>query len=238
MVFAFAFMYFAVYSDNPDLTFDNLGEATLTSFSYFFSGPEITWKYWTIDITFGFVIVVVLLNVVIAIVSTSWEHATSDGSRLFYRYRLDYFFEIQALKSFLSLFCIKTGESAGALRHRNVEFKDIVNEGACIDWESIEKSNFAGRFIVTCRMWFTWSRNLAVILLGFFTFGLTWTQLTCLYFFGSTLRQTVSKKDDGLGEKLAMMESANKSAKKNEELLQTIKAQLDVLMSTRSLTSR
>ena len=57
----------------------------------FFSGSDDTDD--ALDVFFGFIAIVVLLNVVIAIVSESWENAADRAIGLFWRFRLEFLCE-------------------------------------------------------------------------------------------------------------------------------------------------
>ena len=271
MLFMFGFMYFAMYSgtNNPDLEdfhFDSLGKSTLEVFGFFYSGPEITWEFWPLDIAFGAIMVVVLLNVVIAIVSSAWEDATSEGSRLFYTYRVDYYFELQAIRKFLFGSCSRpmqtpepnssdnedeqnskdTGSRINQtlLCHREVSLTDLVTEGIvgrrneCIQ----RATSFCGRVLTTLMLWSVWIKNILFILLGFLTCGITWSESVRLYFFGGTLLHHCTDDSGGGGngndtttktieEKIAKMETRiGNNTKDNEEMVQELKAQLDVIL--------
>jgi hypothetical protein len=64
----------------------------LTTFSSFVGEPAKAQNW--LDILFGIVIVIVLLNVVIAIVSREWDDATREATKIFWQYRLDFLQEI------------------------------------------------------------------------------------------------------------------------------------------------
>ena len=258
-------MYFAMYTgkNDPDIEgfyFDSLGKSTLEMFGFFYSGPEITWKFWPLDIAFGAIMVIVLLNVVIAIVSSEWEDATSEGSRLFYTYRVDYYFELQAIRNFLFGSCslpwkiseprkdTNTRIYPAFLCHREVSLTDLITEGIvgrrneCIQ----RATSFCGRVFTTLMLWSVWIKNILFIIFGFVTCGITWSESVRLYFFGGTLlhhcNDSVAGGNDStaknIEEKIMKMEARiGNSTKESEEMVQELKAQLGVILEHIKATS-
>ena len=94
----FAFMFFVdrygyPVDDVSGLNYETLWDSFLSVFSSFVGDPPNA-ENW-LDILYGIVIVIVLLNVVIAIVSQQWEDATDQASKTFWQYRLDFLQEIR-----------------------------------------------------------------------------------------------------------------------------------------------
>ena len=100
-LFAFSFMYYVQESDsnayydpmphsspNP---FYPLIESFKTTYTPFASGPEGNDTF--LDFLFGFTIIIVLLNVVIAVVTEAWEDASAEADAAFWNYRLDLILE-------------------------------------------------------------------------------------------------------------------------------------------------
>lgn len=106
VVFSFAFMFFMLgfddetcaIPDSEDATFCQLNQSILTTFNFFYSGPDQT-SSWMMDIIFGLVVVVILLNVVIAIVSDAWEESKKRIGVVFWTYKLDFLAEVESLSS-------------------------------------------------------------------------------------------------------------------------------------------
>ena len=86
---AFSFMYFVDRYDpngsvdNGDDSYQSLLDSFLSVFSSFVGEPARA-ENW-LDIFFGIVTVVILLNIVIAIVTSEWDDATRKASRVFWR---------------------------------------------------------------------------------------------------------------------------------------------------------
>jgi hypothetical protein len=64
----------------------------LTTFSSFVGGSAQAQNW--LDILFGIITVIILLNVVIAIVSREWDDDIWEASKIFWQYRLDFLQEI------------------------------------------------------------------------------------------------------------------------------------------------
>ncbi|CAJ1962139.1 unnamed protein product [Cylindrotheca closterium] len=94
-LFAFAYMYFV---QNQGLEgYETLGRSFLTVFDSFVSGRNEAADAVdanVLDVVFGIVIVVVLLNVVIAIVGKVWDEATTKAARVFWQYRFGFFEDV------------------------------------------------------------------------------------------------------------------------------------------------
>jgi hypothetical protein len=87
---AFAFMFFVERNDDED--YATLLASFLSTFTAFVGEPSKSQNW--LDVFFGIVTVVVLLNVVIAIISREWDDATRDASAVFWQYRLNFLFEV------------------------------------------------------------------------------------------------------------------------------------------------
>mmetsp|Transcript_44042 Transcript_44042/g.106195 ORF Transcript_44042/g.106195 Transcript_44042/m.106195 type:complete len:309 (-) Transcript_44042:422-1348(-) len=89
---AFAYMYYVSYNDIEG--FETLTESFLTVFVFFVGGPG--GAVGLLDIIFGVVTVVGLLNVVIAIVSNAWDDATepTNARLVFWSFRIHYFHDV------------------------------------------------------------------------------------------------------------------------------------------------
>ena len=83
-------------NDDDDAPFCTLVDSTLTTLTFFYSGPERTGTWW-LDLLFGLMAVVILLNVVIAIVSDAWAETQEEAIQAFWRYRINYLIENSAL---------------------------------------------------------------------------------------------------------------------------------------------
>jgi hypothetical protein len=69
----------------------NITECYAWTLGGFFSGSEETNT--VLDVLFGVIAIVVLLNVVIAIVSEAWETAQERALNLFWKFRLEFLSE-------------------------------------------------------------------------------------------------------------------------------------------------
>ena len=94
MLVFFAFMYhvYRFEEEDQEVLYRSFDEAFFSTFSSFVGEPARA-ENW-LDIVFGVVTVVILLNVVIAIVSKGWDDATREASSAFWMYRLDFLQEI------------------------------------------------------------------------------------------------------------------------------------------------
>jgi hypothetical protein len=90
---AFSFMYYI--QNFGDEGYETFKDAFYSIFTQFFGGPEGATG--PLDLIFGILSVVILLNVVIAIVSTSWENAVDTSLILLCKYRLELLRQVDAL---------------------------------------------------------------------------------------------------------------------------------------------
>lgn len=92
LAFAFGFMVQDDCKDDKesDEKIDLLGCYGYT-LEGFFSGSEHTSDL--LDVVFGFVAIIVLLNVVIAVVSDAWDSAANEAINLFWKFRLEFLCE-------------------------------------------------------------------------------------------------------------------------------------------------
>jgi len=123
------------------------------------------------------------------------------------------------------------------LCHREVSLTDLINEGIvggrneCIQ----RATSFVGRVVTTLMLWSVWIKNVLLIILGFVTCGITWSESVRLYFFGGTLlvRCDDSNNRDctDFDDKVAKMETRlGNDTRANEEILQELKGQLDAIL--------
>ena len=82
-------------TNDGDLSFCTFGDSLFSTYALFVGGIEMaelasTTAMKVISITFGFFVAVILLNVVIAIVSNSWDSVTEEGKEVFWNYRLQF----------------------------------------------------------------------------------------------------------------------------------------------------
>lgn len=112
MIYGFSFAFFVFQYDPEECDVDNvnddgttedgdapfctLTDATLTTLTFFYSGPDRTDTWW-LDLLFGLMAVVVLLNVVIAIVSDAWADTQEEAVQAFWRYRINYLIDNSAM---------------------------------------------------------------------------------------------------------------------------------------------
>lgn len=89
LAFAYAFLILGRVAENVN---GRRGETIIDAYMFtlegFFNGPQQTKEI--IDILFGIVAVIILLNVVIAIVSNAWDTAVSNVGTVFWEFRLMY----------------------------------------------------------------------------------------------------------------------------------------------------
>ncbi len=94
---------FLDYDDHPNCQ-DNFGTCLLFVANSFFGGPDETLGW--LDVFFGIMVVVILLNVVIAIVSNAWRDAKGLAATIFWKSRVNFLIETASFynsKSFLFL---------------------------------------------------------------------------------------------------------------------------------------
>jgi len=80
-------------TDGGGLSFCSFGDSLFSTYALFVGGIEMedfagTTTMKVISIMFGFFVAVILLNVVIAIVSNSWDSVVEEGKEVFWNYRL------------------------------------------------------------------------------------------------------------------------------------------------------
>lgn len=134
LAFAFGFRMSGTRGDSCD----TLGNCFYFVMQSFFAGADDTTDY--LDILYGILVIVVLLNVVIAIVEQAWEEAAKETGRLFWTYRLEFLTENRA---FASAFVSKsdTKASAGKLS-RILDRIDSVENIAFSNYTSWTKPPF------------------------------------------------------------------------------------------------
>jgi hypothetical protein len=88
LLLAFAYGFF-IQGDNDACP--NITECYAWTLGGFFSGSDETNT--VLDVLFGVIAIVVLLNVVIAIVSEAWETAQERALNLFWKFRLEFLSE-------------------------------------------------------------------------------------------------------------------------------------------------
>jgi len=95
---AFAFMYYTLGVGQCESIpeFCTMNSALPTTLEYFFNGPEQT-RWWALDLLFGLIIVIILLNVVIAIVSDEWSDSKKRAGETFWAYRINFLFDVRSL---------------------------------------------------------------------------------------------------------------------------------------------
>ena len=92
--------------DDESLHFCTSGRAIFSTYAMFVAGIETqdfgsqTPMEIVSMILFGFIVVVILLNVVIAIVSKSWGKVTKKGRQVFWEYRLIYYQDVKNYNGF------------------------------------------------------------------------------------------------------------------------------------------
>lgn len=86
--------------EEGSLSFCSSGRALFSTYAMFVAGIEMqdfssTSTMMLVSIFFGFFVAVILLNVVIAIVSTSWENVAEKGKEVFWEYRLVFYQDVK-----------------------------------------------------------------------------------------------------------------------------------------------
>jgi len=89
-----AFTYSFRISGNHDDACTTLSRCYLWTLQGFFSGSDDTKSI--LDILFGIVAIIILLNVVVAIVGDAWEQATDEASSMYWSFRVSYLLESRA----------------------------------------------------------------------------------------------------------------------------------------------
>eukprot|EP00979_Chaetoceros_neogracilis_P003886 scaffold672_cov214-Chaetoceros_neogracile.AAC.2 len=100
-------------TNDGGLEFCTFGDSLFSTYALFVGGIEMadlasTTTMKMISIAFGFFVAVILLNVVIAIVSNSWDSVADEGKEVFWNYRLLFFNDIKNYEEMLP--CLDGGE--------------------------------------------------------------------------------------------------------------------------------
>jgi hypothetical protein len=100
-------------TNDGSLEFCTFGDSLFSTYALFVGGIEMadlasTTTMKMISIAFGFFVAVILLNVVIAIVSNSWDSVADEGKEVFWNYRLLFFNDIKNYEEMLP--CLDGGE--------------------------------------------------------------------------------------------------------------------------------
>ncbi len=123
-----AFTYSFRISGNHDEACSTLSKCYFWTLQGFFSGSDDTRD--TLDILFGIVAIVILLNVVVAIVGDAWELATEEASSMYWSFRLGYMLESRAFaiiqKKISSKFGFFVSLAAKIDRVQSIAFNDNV----------------------------------------------------------------------------------------------------------------
>ena len=98
VLLAFTIAYRISDADCRTVGEDSLSECYLSTIQMFFSGSDETES--VLDIIFGVVAIVILLNVVIAIVGDVWQVATEEASELYWTFRVGYLLETRVFGLF------------------------------------------------------------------------------------------------------------------------------------------
>lgn len=179
-LFMFSFMYFIkeggtneeqVIVLEPELSYVTL-MASFQTVLYGFTGDTTTNRS-LLDIFYGITVVIVLLNVIIAVVSEEWEDAVAEANSAFWCYRLDLILEktrgFDEDSSFLT-----RGLMPSSLGKGLDEFY-INSETAGTTIEELrEKLALASKENDTLFCVKILLKSLALILLGFPSFGVLW----------------------------------------------------------------
>ncbi|KAL3927928.1 MAG: hypothetical protein SGBAC_012875 [Bacillariaceae sp.] len=171
VLLAFAFMYHVSKYDrnNPlpedRLQFDTLWLSFLSVFQMFVDAPEETATM--LDATFGIVTTIVLLNVVIAVISISWDKSTEEEKalRVFWEYRLTFIQDVT-----LSRKAFKSAKKMKKLMRLNT-FSDRFDKARSDRIERFHdpsQKNGIGLYL------FFVTQYAVYFVLGLFTFGYFW----------------------------------------------------------------
>jgi len=94
--------------DGNEATFCSFGESMISTFDFFLGGIPIS-EYsdsrmmTIISIFYGFLVTIVLMNVLIAIVSASWAGVHQQGKEVYWEYRLVFLSEVKSYEKYLCL---------------------------------------------------------------------------------------------------------------------------------------
>lgn len=110
---------------NEALNFCTSESSLFSMYAFFVGGIELgdlssTTTMKVISIAFGFFVAVVLLNVVIAIVSKSWDTVTEEGKEIYWRYRLQFFEDVRNYEELMPWFMGKEVTWVSAI-HRFID---------------------------------------------------------------------------------------------------------------------
>jgi len=94
--------------DGVETKFCSFGESLLSTFDFFLGGISLSENsdsgiMTVISIVYGFLVTIVLLNVVIAIVSDSWAIVHEQGKNVFWQYRLIFLTEVKSYEEYLCI---------------------------------------------------------------------------------------------------------------------------------------
>jgi hypothetical protein len=219
---AFSFMY---YIQNYGLEgYETFKDAFYSIFSQFVGGPEPATG--PLDLVFGILSVVILLNVVIAIASTSWANAVDTSLILLCKYRLELLRQVDAFtrsKGFESLQCIPPDYDEDYDRFVETRILPLIRrEHRGEEWWHLELSDEERkRWKLKMTLWSFCSPPLQAVLvvlpwiLGLFTFGLLWPKHVRETLFG-----IVSEDNETFDIDLKPSAQKVQGEKGNERLLQ------------------
>jgi hypothetical protein len=200
VILVFAFMFFI--QEYKEEGYEHFYASTLTVFSSFVGDPRPAEG--PLDLIFGVVVVVVLLNVVIAIVSASWENAVNTSLILLCTHRLQLLRRANDNSAYLPKWF--SGEW-----WIDTQFEELMEK--CVE-EVREEYDFWVGFNQWHPTAFLWSvlylfmfllRPFTTVLMwimGAATFGLTWSLSVRMYLFG------INPSKDTLYTRMERMEDA------------------------------
>jgi hypothetical protein len=179
---AFAFIFFVSRDDEED--FSTFGVSVYSLFAVMIGGPDVTDD--VLDIVFGIVTIVVMLNVVIAIVSNTWDEATKKASTVFWEYRLTFIQE-------MSVFRAKAEERVKSVGCLSL-FVDCIlkgiDKGLLFDeWsKTIEKDPENYSFFLMILYWIAYT---IFFFAGLVSCGIFWPRSICRAVFSASVYTTV-----------------------------------------------
>lgn len=147
------FTYSFLMSGGRDEECPTMSRCFLWTLEGFFFGMNDFLKTPILDVLFGVLAAIILLNVVIAIVSNAWDDSIEDTKEVFWQSRVDVLFQYRFFKSVV-------GKKSwfGSLFRIIDSFDIFANYNEMPTW----------KVLLSCILYFVW------FILGLVTFGLFW----------------------------------------------------------------
>lgn len=215
--------------------YNSLGTSFLGIFSLFVGADQEVHSI--LDIVFGSLIIIVLLNVLIAVVGQAWDDVTKNSKEVYWRYRLRFILEVTRGDKSEDQFC----------NHMNIfGLRDFLDK----DWTSKNLKQYLGlttyhkeqRGLYENPTWETRDNLLEVLatllilfyftLLGFVSFGLLWPMFVLEFLFTSksVSSSSMQRLDIQSEKELDVIRDLRVTNQKQSEQIETLLSQMDQLL--------